>query len=386
MEDDMNVLITKSKPAPRHGFTLVELLVVIAIIGILVALLLPAIQAARESARRTQCVNNLHQLGVGIHNFHDVKKKLPASGRPTTSSTVRIGSFVFLLPFIERQDLWDLYDQSVNWSDAKNVPVTSKRVTVYECPSSPTNRAIMDHSVDGAGPGVPWVPLVALSDYGSSLGVDPRLPAEAATAYPDYYGAGVPLRIQGSNAIVSTASKPTNGFMAKNATIAFNDVVDGLSNTVAIFESAGRPLVYRRGAVVGTDPAVHRVNGGGWCRAATDVLFAGSNATGSSIPGVFFNRTTGYDVGAETYGSSGYLAPYGTEGTSQPFAFHKGGANVLMGDGVVKFIDEGVHIGVISALVTRNGAGGVDDGTNGGTANDGVIQPGEYKEPILDQT
>ncbi|MCI0334578.1 MAG: DUF1559 domain-containing protein [Planctomycetes bacterium] len=376
----MNVLDSNAKPAMRHGFTLVELLVVIAIIGVLVALLMPAIQAAREASRRSQCQNNLKQIGIGIHNFHDAKKKLPASGRPTAASTVRIGTLVYLLPYIERSDLWDLYDQTVNWSDPKNVPVTSKRIAIYECPSSATNRSIMDHSVDGAGPGVPWVPLVALSDYGSSLGVDPRLPSPVAAAYPTYYNyAGIDpvLTIQGSTAVASTAAKPTNGFMPKNASVAFGDVTDGLSNTIAVFESAGRPLVYRRGAVVGTDPAIHRVNGGGWCRAATDVLFAGSNATGTVIPGVYFGRTNGYDVGAETYGATGYPAPYGTDGTSQPYAFHRGGINVVLGDGSVKFLDEGTHIGIIAALVTRNGSGGED------TNNDGTVD--KYKEPLLDQ-
>jgi prepilin-type N-terminal cleavage/methylation domain-containing protein len=388
MEAVMNVLnVSPKRVTPgrdsraQRGFTLVELLVVIAIIGVLVALLMPAIQSAREASRRSQCQNNLKQIGIGIHNFHDAKKKVPASGRPTAASTVRIGSLVFLLPYIERSDLWDLYDQNVNWSDPKNVPVTSKRIAVYECPSSATNRAIMDHSVDGAGPGVPWVPLVALSDYGTSLGVDPRLPSVVAAAYPNYYtqaGIDPVLTIQGSSALASTAAKPTNGFMPKNATITFSDATDGLSNTIAVFESAGRPLVYRKGAVVGTDPAVHRVNGGGWCRAATDVLFAGSNATGSQIPGVAFAKTNGYDVGPESYGATGYPAPYGTEGTSQPYAFHRGGVNVVLGDGAVKFIDEGIHIGVIAALVTRNGAGGED--TNG----DGTID--KYKEPLLDQS
>lgn len=360
----------------QRGFTLVELLVVIAIIGVLVALLLPAVQAAREAARRSQCTDNLHQLGIAIHNFHDVNKHLPSSVRPPAAPTIRAGSLIFLLPFIERQDLHDLYDYTKQWSNADNVRnVTSKRVTVYECPSSPTSRALLDND-----PSVGTTQIVANGDYGVSAGVDPRLPAVAAAAFPAYYPAAngdpaYPLTIQGSTALTSTAAAPTNGLMPKNATVTFGDVTDGLSNTVAMFESAGRPLVYRRGAVLGTDPVAHRVNAGGWCRAATDILFAGSNATGTTIPGVFFARTNGDDVGGHSYPDP----VYGTEGTSQPFAFHKGGANVLFGDGVVKFLSEGTDIGVVAALVTRNGAGAND--ANG----DGTIKPDEYQEPVIDQ-
>ena len=100
-----------------------------------------------------------------------------------------------------------------------------------------------------------------------------------------------------------------------------------------------------------------------------------SNATGSVIPGVYFNRTNGDDVGGQSYP----FPTYGTEGTSQPFALHKGGVNVLLGDGVVKFIDEGVDFGILAALVTRNGAGSND--ANG----DGNITADEYKEPVIDQ-
>lgn len=379
----MNVKSVNQKPVAlgrdtraRDGFTLVELLVVIAIVGVLVALLMPAIQSAREAARRTQCTNNMHQLGIGIHNFHDVKKFLPSSVRPPASPTIRAGSLIFLLPYIERQDLADLYDFSKQWSNADNVRnVTGKRVTVYECPSSGTSRALLDND-----PSVGATPIVANGDYGASLGVDPRLPAIAAAANPAYYPAqngdpAYPLTIQGSTALTSTAAAPTNGFMPKNATITFGDVTDGLSNTFAIFESAGRPLVYRRGAVLGTDPQVHRVNGGGWCRAATDVLFAGSNVTGATIPGVYFARTNGDDVAGQSYPHP----VYGTEGSSQPFAFHKGGANVLLGDGVVKFLSDGTDIGVIAALVTRNGAGAND------VIGDGTVKPDEYREPVLDQ-
>jgi prepilin-type N-terminal cleavage/methylation domain-containing protein len=355
------------------GFTLVELLVVIAIIGILVALLMPAIQAAREASRRSQCQNNLKQLGVAIHNFHDVKKHLPSSVRPPEAPTIRTGSLTFLLPFVERQDLWDLCDLTKQWSEDHNVKnVTGNRVAVYECPSSPKTSKDRDPSLGTAG----WSGIVAVGDYGVSLGIDPRFPAAAAAAYPNYYGTGIPLKTQGSLSMTSSADKPTNGFMPKNASVNFADVTDGLSNTIAVFESGGRPLVYHRGTLVGGDPAVHSLNAGGWCRAASDILFAGSNSTGTQIPGAFFNRANGDDVGGKSYPDS----VYGTEGTSQPFAFHKGGGNVLLGDGAVKFIDEGINIGLLAALVSRNGAGGDDADGNGS------IEQSELREPVITQT
>jgi prepilin-type N-terminal cleavage/methylation domain-containing protein/prepilin-type processing-associated H-X9-DG protein len=331
------------------GFTLVELLVVIAIIGVLVALLFPAIQAAREAARRSQCQNNSRQIGLALHNFHDAKRHLPSSVRPTAASTVRAGTFILLLPFIERSDLWDLYDTNVTWSHPENLPVSSKHIGVFECPSSPKHGGLLDHNPDGVSPGQSWAPIVAVGDYSSSLGNHPGLPAVAAALSP-------PVLVYGSESTISSASKPTNGFLPKNTKLTFGDITDGLTNTIAVFESGGRPLVYRRTGPIGLDPAAHRVNGGGWVRPASDILFAGSNATGTAIPGVYINRTNGYDVGPEAYGAIGYPS-VGTEGSSQPYSFHPGGLNVVLGDGSVRFIDDSIHIGVIAALVSRNGAG-----------------------------
>lgn len=329
-----------------RGFTLVELLVVIAIIGILVALLLPAIQSAREAARRTQCANNIKQLGIAIHNFHDTKKVLPSGGRPPGAATVRYGVFVLLLPYVDQKPLWDKYDTSVSWSHVNNLPVTSERIAAYECASSPKHGGILDHNPDGYSSGSPWVGIVANGDYGASLGIDPALPSLAAALSP-------PRVVIGSSSTISTASQNTNGFLPKNSALTLADITDGTSNTIAVFESGGRPYVYRRGTQVGNNLPANRLNGGGWARPASDILFSGSSATGAVVPGVFFNRTNGYNVGPENYGANGYPS-VGTEGSSQPFSFHPSGLQALVGDGSVRFIDEAVDIGVISAGITRN--------------------------------
>jgi prepilin-type N-terminal cleavage/methylation domain-containing protein len=391
----MRALNPEPKLASRRGFTLIELLVVIAIIGVLVALLLPAVQAARESGRRTQCVNNLKQIGIAIHGFHDAKQKLPSSVRPYAANTIRAGAFVLLLPYVERQDLWDQYDVNTQWSDIKNQNVANKRLPVYECPSSPKHNYLLDHKPED-GAGSPWPGIVAVGDYAASLGVSPDLPPIANAAYPTYYPAipaigstpaqpAAPLKIQGSFAYASTPPNPvTNGMLPKNSALNFGDITDGLSNTIAIFESGGRPFVYRLGSLVGTDLAAHRLNGGGWARPASDILLTGSNATGNLSPtgvvaGVSINKTNGYDVGGLTYSANGYdSTPWGTEGTSQPYSFHSGGLNVVIGDGAVRFLDEAVNIGIVAALVTRNSAGGED------LNSDGIISRDEFKEPPIE--
>jgi prepilin-type N-terminal cleavage/methylation domain-containing protein/prepilin-type processing-associated H-X9-DG protein len=154
--------------APRRragGFTLIELLVVIAIIGVLIALLLPAVQAAREAARRTQCKNNLKQMGLALHNYHDTYQKFPPaivnSGRWNNTGTggsyypnepymiYNHTGFVFLLPFLEQQALFNQYDMKYPSSNsnpnnltlangginAGNTLVVGTRLTVFECPS-----------------------------------------------------------------------------------------------------------------------------------------------------------------------------------------------------------------------------------------------------------
>ncbi len=130
----------------RPAFTLVELLVVIAIIGVLVALLLPAIQSAREAARRAQCTNQLKQLGLALHNYHDVHRTFPPSGlhnrdghgASATSSSWGPSWIVMTLPFLEQEALYSQYDFSLTRArDGVNRTVVGVEIPSLRCPVAP---------------------------------------------------------------------------------------------------------------------------------------------------------------------------------------------------------------------------------------------------------
>jgi len=123
----------------RQAFTLVELLVVIAIIGILIALLLPAVQAAREAARRSQCVNNLRQLGLGFQNYHDVWGQFPLPGMIAN----QLGWTASILAFIEQKPIYDQMDWNAgNYMDAGKIKHAANRIPVYLCPSGDQTHGI----------------------------------------------------------------------------------------------------------------------------------------------------------------------------------------------------------------------------------------------------
>ncbi len=132
------------KHSKQHAFTLVELLVVIAIIGILVALLLPAVQAAREAARRMQCTNNLKQMGLSVHNYHDANKEFPAGVRTIGTSFGSAGHYqsgwtIEILPFMEEQPLYDQIDRLNGGAfDISNQPFFQTELEAFVCPSDAT--------------------------------------------------------------------------------------------------------------------------------------------------------------------------------------------------------------------------------------------------------
>ena len=147
-------------PVGPRAFTLVELLVVIAIIGILIALLLPAVQAAREAARRSQCQNHLKQWGLALHSFHDTYKKLPAGGYPNVSGGYYrlMSGFVLLLPYVEQKTIYDQFNLKEPVDHSSNAEAVKQTVPILFCPSrrSPTvtsNASRGDYAFSAGGEG-----------------------------------------------------------------------------------------------------------------------------------------------------------------------------------------------------------------------------------------
>lgn len=329
---------------PQPGFTLVELLVVIAIIGLLVALLLPAVQAARESARRNQCVNNLKQLGLAVQNFHDTNRILPVSNRPLGLTTApRIGWALNALPFLELQELYQSYDQSQTWASttlgqgqgAPNRTLCGTALLVFNCPTAPPTDKRLDSEPQFAPT---WTGFAATTDYSPTISVDNRL---VTLGLVDPY----PAPVAGSTWFGAP------GLMAQNSKARLDDVTDGLSNTIMFAESAGRPALYRNGKQIGNIPT-HIVNGGGWMRPASDFSVDGSSYDGTTIPGPCpLNCTNGDDEGGPAAQPYPY---YVTQGTGEAYAFHAGGANFAFGDGSVRFLSQSLTIRDFARMVTRD--------------------------------
>jgi prepilin-type processing-associated H-X9-DG protein len=278
----------------REGATLLELLAVIFIVGLLVALLLPAIQAAREAARRVKCQNNLRQWGVGIASYENLRNEFPPGYRLQSPSA----SFVpFVLPHVEQEQL--PYDRGRDWNDPANAAAIATPLAVLLCPSSPLKRGWDVSAGAAAAPG----------DYAPTHGVN--------AVYCDL--AGWP----------HYAPANENGILIFEPVIAA-DVTDGLTQTVLLVEDAGRPQLWRRGTA-----AVGVAENAGWADPNYEIALDGSDTLltgpGQSLGTCVMNCTN----------------------HNEAYSFHPGGANLLFADGAVRLVVESISPKVFAAISTR---------------------------------
>lgn len=278
------------------GFTLIELLVVIAIIGVLIALLLPAVQKVRAAANRTMCTNNLKQIVLALHNYHDTYGFFPPSN--TSFPSKRHSWVTFVVPYLEQQQLYDRYNLNKHWYDPANQAVVSSPLRVFQCPSAP-----LPDPHDASFASNPFC-----ADYNTTKGVDPNLVAIGL----------VP------------PSGDLRGVLEKNSPTRMTKIKDGTSTTIVVTEDAGRPQLWRNNQEIAGGYAP----GAGWADDQGGFVVHGSSNDGSIILGP---------------------CPMNCTNDNEIYSFHSRGAQAGFADGSVRFLKSSIDIGILAALVTRAG-------------------------------
>lgn len=315
----------------HRGFTLIELLVVIAIIAVLIALLLPAVQQAREAARRMSCKNNLKQIGLALHNYHEVNRMLPPSFVVDYGSTGGEWSIhARILPYVEQSSLYNQADLSLPYGDPANAGIATQRIDIYLCPSEVKDRMRTD----------------------SSTG--------AAIHYPISYGFnGGTWRVW-----TNSTGQPGNGAFAPNAAFAMRNFTDGTSNTLGFSEvKAFTPYLRDGDGASATIPNPSQISGFGgsfktnsghteWVDGRVHQTgFTTTFTPNTVVPHVDGSAT--YDVDftncREEKSCSG---PTYAAVTSR--SYHTGIVNSLLMDGSVRSISETIDLQTWRRLGQRN--------------------------------
>jgi prepilin-type N-terminal cleavage/methylation domain-containing protein/prepilin-type processing-associated H-X9-DG protein len=331
----------------KRGFTLVELLVVIAIIGVLVALLLPAVQAAREAARRSQCGNNLKQMGLGLQNYHDTFNALPigarARGANGTAAAMGPSWLVSILPFCEQKNLYELLDirERVNGDgyNVANMQLQAKNAQIgyMICPSSPLPRQDTFNTH-----------LLVVSSY---VGITGAIGVEGAAGTPATYFPGETAARQKS-ASNGGGLISGGGLLLPNAALNMAAAADGTSNTIIVGETSD--WFWNAGTTR------ERIDGGnicGWlCGTNTNLDISGAITTSHH----FYNLTSvrhavganGKPSGSPAYNANGI---HNNKGANNPLlSGHPNGAMVCFLDGHVQLLPRQIQLYILKRLATRD--------------------------------
>lgn len=312
----------------RRGFTLIELLVVIAIIAVLIALLLPAVQQARESARRTQCKNHMKQLGLSLHNFHDVFLRFPGGAQEDVYKSPRIDNtfirgtswIVFILPYMDQAALYSQYDFTVAYNAAPNGTVVGARVIpgIY-CPSGPAPKTYLDPN---AG-----VTTNSSTHYYGVMGpggaTNPSVITYNGINYS--YVIGNPVT-NGSYSVEGVLGqyRDNPGSVTTEFFAGMRDIIDGSTNTFLLGElsktpPAGVSNFYRT-----------------WIRGNNGGSGTTKNVT-NPINSTFYNGSNNFnDI---SFSSN-----------------HTGGCHFTLADGAVRFVSENIDLNLLKALASRRSA------------------------------
>jgi prepilin-type N-terminal cleavage/methylation domain-containing protein/prepilin-type processing-associated H-X9-DG protein len=298
-------------PKRPPGLTLVELVVVIAIIGVLIALLLPAVQKVREATLRSSCRNNLRQIGIALHNYEGQHGFFPPCGYDMTPPPMGHSFYSFLLPFVEQDNVYKQIRFDLAATHPQNLPLPpasnragTTRIRTYMCPAAPDRLA--DYGKAGLLPIPPGIATLGVTDYAVITGI--------GTPFANFLPPGTPRGDTGT-LLYDTETRVT-------------DIRDGTSYTLLIAEDAGRIERYEMGKLVPGQWS----DGGAWGDYNHEIWVHGSNLDGSGGRCVM-NCTNDNEI----------------------YSFHSGGAHVLMADGSIHFLNPSIQPGVLAALISKAG-------------------------------